>query len=102
VSSFKTTLLESKVNTLGGKYPFFFRNGNVNYKEFPISGLISAHMDNLNSFIDLNDITPLAESRMDASDANISNSLDMTLTSNLSTGSFYWERQFKMKVLEWL
>jgi hypothetical protein len=22
-------------------YPFFFRNGNIAYKEFPISGLIS-------------------------------------------------------------
>lgn len=41
VSSFKETLLEQKTNTLGGKYPFFFRNGNVRYKEFPISGLIS-------------------------------------------------------------
>ena len=41
VSSFKTTLLEQKTNTLGGKFPLFFRNGNVNYKEFPISGLIS-------------------------------------------------------------
>jgi hypothetical protein len=26
---------------LGGKYPFFFRNGKTAYKEFPISGLIS-------------------------------------------------------------
>lgn len=41
VSSFKTTLLESKVDTIGSKHPFIFRNGNVGYKEFPISGLIS-------------------------------------------------------------
>jgi hypothetical protein len=45
VSSFKTTILESKHDTIGGKYPFFFRNGDVNYKEFPISGLISINMD---------------------------------------------------------
>lgn len=45
VSSFKTTLLESKVDTIGSKYPFVFRNGKVAYKEFPISGLISYHMD---------------------------------------------------------
>ena len=45
VSSFKPVILENKVNTLGGKYPFIFRNDSVNYKELAISGLISAHMD---------------------------------------------------------
>ena len=29
VSSFKEVLLESKVDTIGGKHPFIFRNGNV-------------------------------------------------------------------------
>jgi hypothetical protein len=51
VSSFKTTLLESKIDTIGGKYPFFFRNGNVRYKEFPISGLISTLMDTEEEFM---------------------------------------------------
>ena len=41
VSSFKDTILESKTDTIGGQYPFFFRNGWVRYKEIPISGLIS-------------------------------------------------------------
>jgi len=41
VSSFKNDILESKIDTIGSKYPFFFRNGHVHYKEFPISGLIS-------------------------------------------------------------
>lgn len=45
VSSFKNTLLENKVDTIGSKYPFIFRNGNVKYKEFPISGLISLLSD---------------------------------------------------------
>jgi hypothetical protein len=45
VSSFKRTVLESKVDTLGGKHPFIFRNGRVDYKEFPISGLISLISD---------------------------------------------------------
>jgi hypothetical protein len=45
VSSFKTTLQEAKIDTLGGKYPFFYRNGALAYKEFPISGLISINMD---------------------------------------------------------
>lgn len=41
VSSFKNDILESKTDTIGSKYPFIFRNGHVNYKEFPLSGLIS-------------------------------------------------------------
>ena len=41
VASFKEVLLEQKINTIGSKYPFIFRNGNVGYKEFTISGLIS-------------------------------------------------------------
>jgi hypothetical protein len=45
ISSFKTTKLESKIDTLGGKHPFIFRNGNTDYKEFPISGMISLLSD---------------------------------------------------------
>lgn len=45
VSSFKKDLLEAKVDTIGSKYPFIFRNGQVEYKEFPISGLISRISD---------------------------------------------------------
>ena len=45
ISSFKKDILETKVDTIGSKYPFIFRNGQVAYKEFPISGLISYQMD---------------------------------------------------------
>ena len=34
VSSFKTNILEAKIDTIGSKYPFVFRNGRVNYKIF--------------------------------------------------------------------
>jgi hypothetical protein len=33
--------MESKIDTIGNKYPFIYRNGKVKYKEFPISGLLS-------------------------------------------------------------
>ena len=56
VTSFKETLLEQKTNTLGGKYPFFFRNGNVRYKEFPISGLISYLSDEEELFLTNDDL----------------------------------------------
>lgn len=54
VSSFKNTLLENKIDTIGNKYPFIFRNGNVKYKEFPISGLISYLSDENHFFYETN------------------------------------------------
>ena len=51
VSSFKQTLQEAKTVTLGQQFPFILRSGKTNYKEFPISGLISYHMDEENLFI---------------------------------------------------
>jgi len=41
MNSFKNDIPEQKVETIGSKYPFIFRNGNVYYKEFPIGGLLS-------------------------------------------------------------
>ena len=52
ITSFKNTLLENKVDTIGSTHPFIFRNGNVKYKEFPISGLISYLSDENNFFYD--------------------------------------------------
>ena len=56
ISSFKTNIIESKIDTIGGKFPFFFRNGNVCYKEFPISGLISYKMDDNQLFMSRKDL----------------------------------------------
>ncbi len=52
VQSFKKTNLEAKLDTLGSKYPFIFRNGQVEYREFPISGLISYLADEESLFMD--------------------------------------------------
>lgn len=51
VSSFKTDILETKMDTIGSKYPFFFRNGSVEYKEFSLNGLISYLSDEEHLFI---------------------------------------------------
>jgi len=50
VSSLKTQLAETRTDTIGSKYPFFFRNARVGYKTFPISGLISMESDNAQFF----------------------------------------------------
>ena len=41
---------ESKTDTIGSKYPYVRRNGNMYYHSFPLSGLITACMDNNNLF----------------------------------------------------
>lgn len=87
VSSFKTTILEQKTDTIGGKFPFYFRNGNVNYKEVPISGLISYLMDEDQMF--MNNI------ELGLSDTDIR-------TTNLDSYNITIERKFKQAVMEWL
>lgn len=55
VSSFKTNIQQNKVDTIGSKYPFITRNAVVNYKEFPISGLISFLSDTNYKFMPIKD-----------------------------------------------
>lgn len=81
VSSFKNNILEQKTNTIGSQYPFIFRNGNVKYKEFSLSGLISCRSDEEFLFTD--------ESACDG-------------TINLTGQNIQAERDFKLGVLEWL
>lgn len=50
ISSFKHQIFESKVDTLGSKYPFIKRNGAVDYRTFQLSGKISHFMDDNHIF----------------------------------------------------
>ena len=45
MSSFKINFSEGRIDTIGGKYPFITKNGNTEYKTFPVNGLISFNMD---------------------------------------------------------
>ena len=88
VSSFKTVVQENKKATMGSQFPFFFRNGYVEYKEFPISGLISYLSDENEYFMNrVNDLKMPADWQ---------DSTDIT-DENLS-----YERRFKLSVLDWL
>ena len=83
ITSFKDIVLETKTNTIGSKYPFIFRNGNVQYKEFPISGLISYLSDEEELFLTQDEL------------------FLETKTTDLVDNNIAAERIFKMKVLEW-
>ena len=121
VSSFKNTVLEAKVNTLGGQFPFIFRNGNVSYKEFPISGLITLLSDENSLFVE--DLYEASHPRnvtthppySDSSDwwfhhTGLSEWGNRTLQESqasdfrtaLTADNFRREREFKLEVLRWL
>lgn len=103
VSSFKTTLLESKMETMGSKYPFMFKNGNVSYKDFPISGLISYLSDEENLFINDKEyiLTKNVYRKSSRSDKSYYESL-VTSTTDLIGDNYSRERKFKLEVLDWL
>ena len=97
VSSFKTTTLETKTDSIGGQYPIFYRNGQLAYKDFPISGLISYQMDENNLFIKEEESEVL--SRINTpSEENMVNYKSTDLTSE----NIKRERLFKLQALEWL
>ena len=50
LNSFKHTVLRSKQDTLGGKFPHLANNGYAYYAEFPISGLITLQADEDQTF----------------------------------------------------
>lgn len=85
ISNFKSMIMEQKIDTLGNKFPIFFKNPIKNAKEFTISGLISYHMDNENFFMKLEDKVDYEYG-----------------TTNLTNDNFALEKNFKLKVLEWL
>jgi hypothetical protein len=99
--------LESKLDTLGSKYPFIFRNGNVNYKEFAISGMLShlgdekeLFMSGLKNAYDNADRSRTAAIGQAPTYLRENNSIHTTTA--LTSDNFYRERQFKLEALDWL
>lgn len=87
VSSFKRTLAESKIDTIGAQYPFFRRNGYTNYAQFPIGGLIVAE-DNT-TFLNI------VESSLISSNQN-------KMSFSAAARSFITERKYRKEILDFL
>lgn len=119
VSSFKINHLEQKTDVIGNRYPVFFRNSIVEYKEFPISGLISYHLDDNELFIqdslqelgiqrnilerlgtnhDYDENSPFSTEQEKYFNSQSSSVKSLNLISN----NIKAERLFKMKLLDWL
>ena len=96
MNKFSKVIQEAKQETIGSKYPFIFRNGNVDYHEFSIGGLISYTADEARLFVDeeklnLNYNTYRIETNSQVTD--FKDSLGEEITR---------ERIFKNEVLDWL
>ena len=94
VSSFKNTILESKTDTIGGKHPYIFRNGHVNYKEFAVSGLLS-HLTDTDGYFEV----ALAQTKYNDNTLAYGAGLYNT---QLNAENFAMERDFKLEALDWL
>lgn len=103
ISSFKTTILETKTDTIGGTYPVFFRNGNVSYKEFPISGLISINCDENYDFFGEEKLNHLLFPQNENAPSKRPNEPSRYFCGvNLDHQTIALEREFKLEVLDWL
>lgn len=88
ISSFKSVISDSKKTAIGSKYPYFFRNGIINYKEFPINGLISYLTDQDEYFASRTQELGMA--------------IDWENTTAITDDNITYERRFKLAVLDWL
>lgn len=91
INSFSIQVSEALTETIGSKYPFVRRNGDMRYKTFNISGLISSFCDKENLFVSPEEIygehLDLYESHEE-------------ITNNYC--NFIYEKDFREKVIEFL
>ena len=91
VSSFKNIIQEQKIETIGNRFPFFFRNGQLQYREIPISGLISTEMDEYFA------------AALSAQDTSLRSATDAGAISGKTQREIYYnERKYREKVEAWL
>ncbi len=118
VSSFKHTVLSSKQDTLGDKYPYIAKNGYAYYAEFPITGTISFQMDDDQTFFQLQsdgyyykDELIIPVNKFDQTQNQIRGPGDapfiddtkhLRINSNLTANNIFIERKFREKAEEFL
>ena len=94
VDSIKTNIKENKVETIGSKYPFIFRNGNIDYKTFSLNGTIAYSIDEEDTFKKDNSLDVFLGISGDL--IALYNSFDPIKK------QYYYERRFREKVLDFL
>ena len=95
ISSIKHVIMESKTDTLGGVYPIIRRNGNVKYKQFGISGLITVLQDNKEAFILKDNLYNNNNNKIDYQNYNDKHNISIY-------NNYILEKKFRDKVIEFL
>jgi len=85
---------ESKTDTIGSKYPYIRRNGNMYYRSFPCSGTITAFMDRASLFT--------SKSEINNNYSNIYDTFKGNINQYSNQYDFTYERKFREKVQEFL
>lgn len=93
VSTAKPNVSRTKVDTLGGRYPRFVENANMNYKSFSITGLISSQEDQTKRFMSKEDW--FGKAYYNYKDYREVNDVD-------DYYDFLWEREFREQLVSWL
>ena len=104
VTSFKINRLETKTDTIGSKYPYFYRNGHVEYREFPIAAKLSYLADDNQFFMTYKELhleDPKSFYRFTTPNNKDIAQYRQPTTSKVGY-NFFAEREFKMTALEWL
>lgn len=94
LSNLNINIAESKTDTLGSKYPFIRRNGNMYYRSFPITGTIASQMDDIQFFIEkdvLNDGQTALYEQFKSTNKYYTNQYDYT-----------YQRKFRQAVQQFL
>lgn len=97
ISSLTTNISESKVDTLGSKYPFIRRNGNMHYRTFSGSGLIASCMDSTEHlFADDEKVYKYSEVAQQYQEVT------ETVNKYVNTYDYTYEKNFRDLVIEFL
>lgn len=93
ISNFKPVVNRTKVDTLGGKYPRFAENAQMNYKQFSVTGLISSQMDENKLFME----------QRDYFGSEYNNYVTYNDNHRINEyNDWFWEREFREEVVKWL
>ena len=95
ISTANITVAETKTDTIGSKYPFVRRNGNMYYRTFQCTGLITGYMDqNAHLFTTEEELYHNQQVRYQ----NVRN----TINQYVNSYDYTYEREFREKVQEFL
>lgn len=120
ITSYKKNVARTKIDTLGGRYPKFAENAMMNYRQYSITGTISANMDDMKTFMKKSDYFTDAEVQNLYKEFLINKNIPSILkdkeeedkTSVISSFNidtigyeyyeWLWERVFREKLYDWL